>query len=139
MNTGFIKHLYKLSGIKVRPRCRQCRSNNVYYSNGKRYRTAGRLRWSGQASGSGSGAGRVVRRVGTMSGQARVKSQENEKRETGEKQELTQMLVDKQDELAQINREHRYKYTGDNGEEGRHLEVGGDSQRQVKQIRVCHK
>ena len=26
----------------------------------------------------------------------------------------------------QTNREHRYKYTGDNGEDGRHLEGGGD-------------
>jgi hypothetical protein len=26
----------------------------------------------------------------------------------------------------QTNREHRYKYTGDNGEDGRHLERGGD-------------
>jgi hypothetical protein len=41
-------------------------------------------------AGSGSGAGRVVRLVGTGSGQARVKNQEDEKTETGEKQELTQ-------------------------------------------------
>jgi hypothetical protein len=26
----------------------------------------------------------------------------------------------------QTNREHRYKYPGDNGEDGRHLEGGGD-------------
>jgi hypothetical protein len=38
------------------------------------------------------------------------------------------MLVDltKQNKLAQTNREHRYKYTGDNGEDGRHLEGGED-------------
>jgi hypothetical protein len=42
-------------------------------------------RW-GKGTGwqAGSGAGRVVRRVGTGSGQARVKNQEDEKRETGE-------------------------------------------------------
>ena len=27
----------------------------------------------------------------------------------------------------QTNRENRYKYTGDNGEDGRHLEGGGDN------------
>ena len=27
----------------------------------------------------------------------------------------------------QTNREHRYKYTGDNREDGRHLEGGGDN------------
>jgi hypothetical protein len=44
----------------------------------------------------------VVRLVGTGSGQARVKNQEDEKRETGEKQELTQNAgwLGKQDKLA---------------------------------------
>jgi hypothetical protein len=31
----------------------------------------------------------------------------------------------KHDELA-TDREHRYKYTGDNGKDGQHLEEGGD-------------
>ena len=37
---------FVLSGLKVRPRCRLCRSNNVYYSNraGKRQVKAGRGR-----------------------------------------------------------------------------------------------
>jgi hypothetical protein len=35
----------------------------------------------------------------------------------------------------QTNREHRYKYTGDNGEDGRHLEGVETSQKEVKQIR----
>jgi hypothetical protein len=33
--------------------------------------------------------------------------------------------LDEQNELA-TDREHRNKYTGDNGEDGRHLEGGGD-------------
>jgi hypothetical protein len=35
-------------------------------------------------------------------------------------------MLDKQNKLA-TDRELRYKYTGDNGEDGRHLEGGGDN------------
>jgi hypothetical protein len=54
----------------------------------------------------------------------------DEKRETGEKQELIQhTLVDMTNKTnwPATNREHRYKYTGDNGEDGKHLEGGGDN------------
>jgi hypothetical protein len=47
------------------------------------------------------------------------------KRETGGKQELRQkILVDLTNKTnwQQTNREHRYKYPGDNGEDKRHLE-----------------
>ena len=30
----------------------------------------------------------------------------------------------------QTNREHRHKYTGDNGEDGLHLEGGGDNHKE---------
>jgi hypothetical protein len=38
------------------------------------------------------------------------------------------MLIDLTNKTnwQQTNREHWYKYTGDNGEDGRHLEGGGD-------------
>lgn len=38
------------------------------------------------------------------------------------------MLVglNEQNELAQTDRQHRCKYPGDNGEDGRHLVGGGD-------------
>jgi hypothetical protein len=39
------------------------------------------------------------------------------------------MLVDLTNKTnwQRTNREHRYIYTEDNGEDGRHLEVGGDN------------
>ena len=43
---------------------------------------------TGWQAGSRSGAGRVVRQVGSESGQARVKTRRARKRETGKKQEL---------------------------------------------------
>ena len=44
--------------------------------------------------------------------------------------------MNEQNKLA-TDGEHRYKYTGDNGEDGLHLEGGWrQTQRQVKQIRV---
>ena len=89
-------------------------------------------RWdkgTGRKAGSGSGAGRVIRRVGTGSGQAKVKNQEDEKRDWGKAGADTKMLVvlTNKTNWQQANREQRYKYTGDNGEYGRHLEGGGDN------------
>jgi hypothetical protein len=55
----------------------------------------------------------VVRRAGTGSGQARVKNQEVEKKRGWEKTGADRTNVgklDKQDELAQTVRKHRYKY-----------------------------
>jgi hypothetical protein len=76
---------------KVRPRCRPCQSNNVYYSN--RGKGTGRQAGSGQAevgnpdrgkdTGWQAGSGRVVRRACSGSGQARVKNQEGDKKRLG--------------------------------------------------------
>jgi hypothetical protein len=49
--------------------------------------------------------------------------------ESGKRHDLTgQTLVSLTNKTnwQQTNREHRYKYTGDNGEDGRHLEGVGD-------------
>ena len=58
----------------------------------------------------------MVRRAGTGSGQARVKNQEDEKKrgweKTGADRSNTGKL-DKQNELAQTDRKHRYKYPED--------------------------
>jgi hypothetical protein len=55
----------------------------------------------------------VVRWAGTGSGQARVKNQEDDKKsgwtKTGADRTNAGKL-DKQDELAQTDRKHRYKY-----------------------------
>ena len=72
--------------------------------------------------------GGVVRWVGTGSGQARVKNQEDEKQRGWEKTGADRTnagKLDKQDELMQTDRKHRYKSTGDKGEDWRHLEGGG--------------
>ena len=67
---------------------------------------------------------------GTRAQSQNRQNQEDEKRETGKTQELIQKpLVDltKKTNWQPTNREHRYKYTGDNGEAGRHLEGDGDN------------
>jgi hypothetical protein len=82
-------------------------------------------------------AGRLRGRQIGQAGGLRVRTsncqnQEGEKRKTGEKQELRNItLVDLTNKMnwQQTNREHRYKYTGDNGEDGRHLEWVGTSTR----------
>ena len=71
----------------------------------------------------------MIRREGSETGQARVKSRRARKRKTGEKQELrhkTLFDLTNKTNWQQTNREHRYKYSGENGENGRHLEGGGD-------------
>ena len=98
---------------------------------GPGYRTAGRLRvrdrqWSGE-------------RVQGQDRQ-RSKTMRTRKRETRETLELIQKtLVDLTNKTnwQQTNREHRYKYTGDNDRRWK-TRVGGwsQSQRQVKQIRL---
>jgi hypothetical protein len=74
---------------------------------GQRYRTAGRLSVRGMQSGQ---AGELMVRI------AKGQNQEDEKRETGEKQELIEKpLIDLSNKTnwQQTNREHRYKYTGE--------------------------
>ena len=83
---------------------------------GQRYRTAGRLkgRQSGQAGG-----------LRVRTGKDQI--QEDKKKETGKAGADTKTLVvlTNKTNWQQRNREHRYKCTGDNGEDGRHLEGVG--------------
>ena len=58
----------------------------------------------------------MVRRAGTGSGQARVKNQDDEKKRGWEKtgaDRTNDGKLDKQDELAQTDSKHRYKYLED--------------------------
>ena len=115
---------------KVSPTFRPCGSNNVYYSN--------RGKGTGRQAGSGSGAGRVVRRSGSESGQARVKNQVDEKKIGWEKtgpDRTNACKLDKQEKLTQTAN------TGRNTqriirEDGRHLGGWRQAQGQVKQIRA---
>ena len=67
----------------------------------------------------------MVRMASSGSRLARVKNQEGGKRHylTGK----TLVGLTNKTNWQRTNREHRYKYTGDNGEDGRHLEGGGDN------------
>ena len=101
-----------------RPRCRQYRSNKRLLqkqglakwqvkdrseTKSEWYRTAGSLR---------VGADRMVKTGKTLEKGARGK---------------TLVGLMNKTNWQQSNREHRYKYTGDHGEDGRHLEGGGDN------------
>lgn len=70
----------------------------------------------------------MIRRSGSGSGQARVKTRSTRKERLGKAGADTKMLVDltKKTNWQQTDRKHRYKYPGGNGEDGRHLEGGGD-------------
>ena len=86
---------------------------------GQRYRSADRVR--GRQSGEAGGL-----RVTTGKGH----NQEGEKKKDWEKQKLRhKTLVDLTNKTnwQQTNREHRYKYKGDIGKDGRQLERGGNN------------
>jgi hypothetical protein len=79
---------------------------------GQKYRSVGRLRVRCRQSGQAGGL-----RVRTGKGQ----NQESEKKRDWEKQELrtkTLVVSTNKTNWHLISREHRYKHTGDNGEDG---------------------
>ena len=69
--------------------------------------------------------GRQSQGQGRQKGQNREGLGNRSKKQTGAGEQTVVGFTNKTN-WQQTNREHRYKYTGDNGEDGRHLEGGRD-------------